>query len=371
MNIVEAFDGVYRGKTVLVTGHTGFKGSWLIMWLLLLGARVVGYSLYLPSKPSIFEVCRLQEHITDEKEDIRDFTALSRVIHKYRPEIIFHLAAQPLVTKSYDNAKYTFDTNVGGTVNILESLKDTTTVRAAVLITSDKCYKNVEWVWGYREIDELGGGDPYSASKACSELVCRSYASSFFLDRNAPRIATARAGNVIGGGDWAESRIIPDCVRAFSSSEQVVIRNPTATRPWQHVLEPLSGYLLAGAELFRSRGIHGEAFNFGPSLKADISVQELLQTFARYWGDVKWQFEKDHNSKRESTLLRLNCDKALQILKWHPVLIFDDTARLTAEWYKAHYQGCANMHDFSNKQIVYYFNKAKEIGLHWAKMNKG
>ncbi|GER94620.1 CDP-glucose 4,6-dehydratase [Dissulfurispira thermophila] len=358
---------VYKNRTVFVTGHTGFKGSWLTIWLLSLGAKVVGYSLYLPSDPCNFVVCNLKDRVTHIDGDIRNIKDLRNVFSKYNPDIVFHLAAQPIVRRSFDDPKLTFDTNVGGTINILECIRNTSSVKAAIIITSDKCYQNVEWVWGYRENDRLGGDDPYSASKACAEIVCNSYIKSFFSKKDLSRISTARAGNVIGGGDWAVDRIVPDCVRAFSENNVLEIRNPQATRPWQHVLEPLSGYLWLGANLLNNNSnVVGESFNFGPSDNVNRSVKELIDEFVKVWGNGKWRaIVNDIANKKEAGLLKLNCDKALFYLKWHAVLSFEETVKMTAEWYKAYYNGEKDMFDFSVRQIEEYIYLAKKKGLVW------
>ena len=362
-----AFGNIYEGKTLLITGHTGFKGSWLTLWATLLGAKVIGYSAYLPSDPCNYRVCGLEKYIVDLEGDVRDFDGLGTAFKKYKPDMVFHLAAQPIVARSYEDPKLTFDTNVGGTVNILECIRNSPSVQAAVIITSDKCYKNVEWPWGYRENDVLGGDDPYSASKACAELVSRSYIESFFRSgKSNAKIATARAGNVIGGGDWARARILPDCVRAWSQQKAAQIRNPSATRPWQHVLEPLSGYLWLGASLLDSDKLHGEAFNFGPDQSVSQSVGELIEIFLTDWGSGKWKHKQDNSNKKESMLLKLSCDKALHFLNWHSVLSFNDTVRLTAQWYQSHYRGKENMYRFSLEQIKYYSGEALRQGLSWA-----
>jgi CDP-glucose 4,6-dehydratase len=288
--MIKGFGDAYRGRKVLVTGHTGFKGSWLCAWLLELGADVIGYSLYLPSTPANFEVLNLRERLEDVQGDVRDIDHLRQVFQHHSPEIVFHLAAQAITRKSYDIPRETFFTNLGGTVNVLESLRASESVKAGVIITSDKCYQNVEWVWGYRENDRLGGDDPYSASKACAEIACHSYIKSFFSSRGFPLLSTARAGNVIGGGDWALDRIVPDMVRAFSSGQSLEIRSPGATRPWQHVLEPLSGYLWLGANLLReNQQVAWGAFNFGPSSEVNRSVAGLNQEFLKTWGPGEWQ----------------------------------------------------------------------------------
>jgi len=366
MDSTALFGGVFGGKTVLVTGDTGFKGSWLSIWLSMLGAKVVGYSAYLPSDPCNFSVCGLDGKLTHIDGDVRDIERLKSVFDRYRPEIVFHLAAQPIVRTSYLDPKLTFDSNVGGTVNVLECLRTSGGVKAAVMITSDKCYRNVEWVWGYRENDRLGGDDPYSASKACAEMVCNAYIKSFFSgDDAAASVATVRAGNVIGGGDWADARIVPDCVRAWARGEKPVIRNPEATRPWQHVLEPLSGYLHVASRLLASRAVHGEAFNFGPDQTVNKPVRELIEAFLPHWGDSEWRFEPAAEALKESMLLKLSCDKALHMLDWHPVFSFDETVRLTAEWYRAYYGGGADMHEFTIEQIAFYVDSAKTQHLVW------
>jgi len=367
VDISNIFAGVYKGKKVLVTGHTGFKGSWLCLWLLKMGAKIAGYSLFYPSKPCNFEVLHLKEHITHYEGDIRDIEQLKKVFADFRPDIIFHLAAQSIVRKSYDEPKLTFDTNFGGTVNLLECIRTSPFIQAAVIITSDKCYQNVEWDWGYRENDRLGGDDPYGASKASAELAFRAYFKSYFNLREAPRLATTRAGNVIGGGDWAQDRIIPDCVRALVNGYKLKIRNPEATRPWQHVLEPLSGYLWLGAFLMKKpEKVTGEAFNFGPDSKVIKSVHELVTLFLEYWEGGKWEHVQEELEKKESTLLKLCCDKALHRLGWHSILNFEETVKLLAEWYKNYYNNTKKIYDLALSQIDYYINKAHEQKLLWA-----
>lgn len=361
------FGNVYRNKRVLVTGHTGFKGSWLSVWLTLLGADVIGYSAYLPSHPCNFMVCNLKDHISHIKGDVRDIEKIRSVFLKYRPRVVFHLAAQSIVQKSYDEPVLTFDTNLIGTVNVLECIRTCSSVQAAVIITSDKCYQNVEWEWGYRENDILGGNDPYSASKACAELACQAYFKSYFNTEKSPRIATTRAGNVIGGGDWTQDRIIPDCVRALSQGKKLLIRNPAATRPWQYVLEPLSGYLWLGAYLLKKpQDIAGEAFNFGPDSNVIKSVQELVDLFLKFSGGGSWKSTSPKYSKEESVLLKLCCDKALYRLRWQSILNFEEAVRLTAEWYKNFYNNPKNIYKFSCSQIDFYFKKALRENMPWA-----
>jgi CDP-glucose 4,6-dehydratase len=358
------FDGVYKGKNVLVTGHTGFKGSWLSLWLVSMGARVTGYSAYLPSKPCNFQISGIAKLVNHIEGDILDFVELSKTFNKCKPDIVFHLAAQPIVKVSYENPKKTFDTNAGGTLNVMECIRESKYIKVAVLITSDKCYRNKEWTWGYRENDELGGDDPYSASKGCAEIIVRSYVASY---HNRARIATARAGNVIGGGDWANARIIPDSVRSWSKKKTVMIRNPNSTRPWQHVLEPLSGYLWLGANLYKSNKLHGEPFNFGPDARVTQSVQELLESFSTFWPDAKWKKIRKNSKEKESTLLKLSCDKSLSMLQWSPVLDFHNTVKLTAEWYREYYKNNSSMFKYTLDQIKYYTDEAAKQGLAWAK----
>ncbi|MBF0459484.1 MAG: CDP-glucose 4,6-dehydratase [Nitrospirae bacterium] len=360
----DLFGGAYEGRRVLVTGHTGFKGSWLVLWLLGLGAEVAGFSSYLPTEPCNYEVLRLNKRIRNYEGDIRYYDSLAGAFMDFRPEIVFHLAAQPIVRISHEDPLLTFSTNVQGTANVLQCIKNSEDVRAAVVITSDKCYLNKEWLWGYRENDTLGGDDPYSASKACAEIVFKSYVSSFFSGPDAPGLATARAGNVIGGGDWAHYRIIPDCVRAWSQGREAVIRNPNATRPWQHVLEPLSGYLQLGAGLLLSDIASGEAFNFGPDARANHSVGELIGEFMAHWGVCLMRHEG--SEIRESSLLKLSCDKALVELYWHAALDFKETVKLTAVWYKAFYEGNDDMFEFSLRQVERYIGEAQKKMISWA-----
>lgn len=368
MGFYNNFNNFFSGKKVLVLGHTGFKGSWLTLWLTKLGAEVSGVSLSLPSKPCNFEILGLKKKINHNICDIRNFRDLRKVFQENHPEIVFHLAAQALVHHSYEDPKETFDTNVSGTVNVLECIRMTESVRCGIIITSDKCYQNNEWEWGYRENDRLGGDDPYSASKACAEIAFHAYVQSFFKKsgNNHALLASARAGNVIGGGDWAEKRIIPDCVKALSQGKEPFIRNPSSTRPWQHVLEPLSGYLWIAAELFSRPELHGESFNLGPDAKADHSVKDLIDAFISCWGEGSWKYEKTSDLKKEKTLLKLSCDKVLGRLNWHAALNFEETVRMVAEWYKAFYAG-ADMGDLAMKQIEAYTEFARKLGLTWVR----
>ena len=361
------FKNIYQSRNVLVTGHTGFKGSWLCSWLLDLGATVTGLSVDVPTEPSLFEALSLADRVQHFESDVRDKNSLRQVIDRVCPEIVFHLAAQPLVRKSYEAPILTFETNSLGTLNLLDCLRDQSSVAAAVLVTSDKCYENVEWLWGYRENDRLGGKDPYSASKACAEIISSAYMQSFFRD-GGPNIATARAGNVIGGGDWAADRIVPDCVRAWSEEKPVVIRNPNATRPWQHVLEPLSGYLTLGQKLFSGSSVcKNQSFNFGPQAKINQSVGNLITEMVRYWPGAEWESQQgSDSSKSESNLLKLSCDKALQILQWNAVLDFPETVRMTGKWYQTFYsKESASISENTSSQIKEYAEIATRSNLAW------
>jgi CDP-glucose 4,6-dehydratase len=346
----------YLNKKVVVTGHTGFKGSWLTAWLKILGANVIGISLDPPTTKSHFQAAKIYDGIDDNRIDIKDAKKIRDKICDVSPDFLFHLAAQPIVGISYDDPLETWNTNVIGTVNILEALRYVEKKCTAVIITSDKCYDNVEWEWGYRENDALGGPDPYSASKGAAELAIRSYVKSYFSgDNNPVRIASARAGNVIGGGDWAENRIVPDCVQSWSKNEIVELRNPHSTRPWQHVLEPLGGYLQLGALLNQNPQLHGEAFNFGPQAQQNHSVLELVKQMSKSWSEVRWaECEPQSSQFYESGLLKLNCDKALHFLRWHAVLNFEETVALTADWYRSYYDDPSSIQDVTHKQINDY-----------------
>lgn len=363
------FANVYKGKRALVTGHTGFKGSWLVAWLLELGAEVAGYALAPPSSPSNFEVLGLGERIHHNLADVRDRQMLIATMRHFQPDCVFHLAAQALVRRSYADAATTFETNALGTLNVLEAVREVPSVRALVVITSDKCYRNVEWIWGYRENDTLGGEDPYSSSKACAELITYSYMHSFFETREgATAIATARAGNVIGGGDWASDRVVPDCIRAWDEGRAVVLRNPLSTRPWQHVLEPLSGYLLLGSHLLRrDPRTLWQSYNFGPDATGNHTVQTLIAALAEGWDEAQWEVDSHGVSGvPEARLLKLSCDKALADLAWRPVLTFGETVAFTREWYQRHCRGTDAMNDFTVFQVRDYAQKASARGLPWS-----
>jgi CDP-glucose 4,6-dehydratase len=359
-----------EGKTVLVTGHTGFKGSWLSMWLVHLGAKVVGASLDVPSIPSNFSASLISDVIDDHRVDIRNVKAIKSLIEEVQPDFVFHLAAQALVRPSYENPLETIATNALGSANVLDALRCLQKPVVAIMITSDKAYDNVEWVWGYRETDRLGGKDPYSASKGMAELAIHTYVESFFNkpDSNV-RVGVTRAGNVIGGGDWAVDRIVPDCMEAWSKNEIVDIRSPQATRPWQHVLEPLSGYLALAENLHKNSKNHGEVYNFGPSSDQNYPVSELINEMSKYWDQVKWSdVSVDENHVHEAGLLKLNCDKALFDLDWHSTLQFEETVKMTVNWYKHYYQNQEqSMYDFTINQINDYTKLAKFRDVAWAK----
>jgi CDP-glucose 4,6-dehydratase len=363
------FNDIYRNKKVLVTGNTGFKGSWLTVWLLMLGAKVYGLSNGVPTRPSHFEAADLKNKIRYFEKDIRSLQDVGHVIEKIRPDFVFHLAAQPLVRLSYVDPALTIETNVIGTMNILEGLRRSNHSCCAIMITSDKCYDNVEWVYGYRETDALGGKDPYSTSKGAAELVIKTYTHSFFSAENSNvKAVSVRAGNVIGGGDWAEDRIVPDCVRAWSRGDHVQVRNPAATRPWQHVLEPLSGYLLMGQKLCQNPVLNGEPFNFGPRYDQNYTVGELIAEMRKSWPGVEVGNNQVHNDeKKESTLLKLCCDKAMHFLGWKATLNFEETARFTVDWYRRFYEGKEDIFKMSCRQIEQYVELAKKSEHGWIK----
>ncbi len=323
---------VFRGKTVLVTGHTGFKGSWLSIWLNELGAKVVGYALEPRTSQDNFVVTRLEDRITSIISDTRDYIHLKSVFDQYHPDIVFHLAAQPIVRLAYDQPKLTYDTNIGGTVNVLECCRLTNSVKVVVAITSDKCYQNNEWVWGYRENDTLGGHDPYSSSKACCEMIVTAYRSSFFKEKS---ISTVRAGNVIGGGDWQTDRLVPDCIRALLQKKPIGIRNPRSTRPWQYVLEPLSGYLMLASRMWDDGNAYSGAWNFASALSSAVPVKELVANILRHWGSGDYiDLSEGKEQPFESRLLALDTSKAANLLGWRPVLDINKAVKYTVDWYK-------------------------------------
>lgn len=327
------FGDLYRNRRVLVTGHTGFKGSWLALWLESLGAKLAGIALPPETQPNHWGLLKLE--VEDHAQDIRDAAALKRLLRAIQPEIIFHLAAQPLVRRSYRDPIGTWGTNVMGTAHLLDACREIQNLKAIVVITSDKCYENHEWIWGYRENDRLGGHDPYSASKAASELVTASYRKSFFHGDQTPLLATARAGNVVGGGDWSDDRLIPDLVRAIASGQSLEVRSPGATRPWQHVLESLYGYLLLGERLLSGSTEHADAFNFGPDPQGNRTVADVLERLQSHWSELHWHTTASPQP-HEAGLLQLDSTKARQKLRWQPGWTLDQTLEMTAAWYRAY-----------------------------------
>lgn len=339
VNKVVAPFAFLKGRRVLVTGHTGFKGGWLALWLADIGADVVGYSLAPPTDPSLFEMARLSSCMTHQIGDIRDFAHVLETMQRFKPEVVFHLAAQPLVRRSYREPKETFDTNVGGTTNLLEATRRTTSVRATIVVTSDKCYENREWVFGYRENDAMGGHDPYSASKGAAELVTAAYRRSFGVPQEGRRpigIASARAGNVIGGGDFAEDRILPDAVRAVTARQPLEVRSPNSTRPWQHVLDPLGGYLLLAEKLLADPTRFSDAFNLGFNPGGTAIVGDLVQRFYGELGSGHFvdKSKRQRGAVHEAKLLHLSCEKAQRVLGWRPIFGMDEAVRRTAAWYR-------------------------------------
>jgi CDP-glucose 4,6-dehydratase len=346
----------FRNKKVLITGHTGFKGSWLALWLNILGARVAGISNNFPSSPNHFKLLNLNKKILSKSLDIRNLEKLKKFIQKYQPDFVFHLAAQSIVKVAYENPIQTWSTNAIGTVNILESLRQLKKKCIAVIITSDKCYENLEIKRGYHENDRLGGKDPYSASKASADIAIRSYISSFFSHKNNNVfIAIARAGNVIGGGDWSPNRLIPDCIRSWSKKKKVLIRSPNSTRPWQHVLEAIYGYITLAINLCKNKNLHGQAFNFGPANNQNYKVISVIKLMKEYWQNVSWKLHKDDNKIfKESSLLKLNSQKAKKNLKWRSVLTFKENISLVTDWYKNFYVNPKQTYKLSSDQIEIY-----------------
>lgn len=354
-------------KTVLITGHTGFVGSWTSMCLLMLGAKLIGYSLPPPIKPSFFEAVGLSRKMVSIEADIRDFDYLLSVLREYKPEIIIHLAAQPLVRESYNDPVLTYSTNVLGTVNLLEAVRLTDSTKVALNVTTDKCYENKEWVWGYRENDRLGGHDPYSSSKACSELVTQAYRDSFFIlkDLNTHQVAvsTARAGNIIGGGDWANDRLIPDCIKALIENKKIIIRYPKAIRPWQHALEPIYGYLLLVEKLYKNRSEYSNSWNFGPDESDAKSVEWVVEYIANLWGDLaSWGVDTNDNL-HETTTLKLDCSKARSQLGWEPMWNIKTALERTVEWYKVYYERPQKSREVTQLQISEYFGLVSNANL--------
>lgn len=352
---------IYRQKKVLITGITGFKGSWMCQWLLNIGAKVYGLSLDPPTDPSMFKQLDLEKNSEWYNLDIRNFDNVKMVIGKVKPDIIFHLAAQSLVRASYENPLETFETNILGTINLFEAVRQSNLSTNIVIVTSDKCYENNEWTYGYRENDPLGGYDPYSASKGATEIIVSSYRRSFFnpanYENHGVNVCSARAGNVIGGGDWAIDRIVPDCIRFLLKDTPIIVRNPLATRPWQHVLEPVGGYLVLGTKLFTNSYVELEkfcsAFNFGPLVSSNKTVGALVNEILKHWGKGEFVYNKEE-SFHEAHLLSLSIDKAYSLLQWYPVWEFEETIKNTVLWYKELIEQPENILDLTNDQINKY-----------------
>ena len=354
------FNNVYKGKKVLVTGHTGFKGSWLSIWLRELGAEVIGYSLDPYTEKDNFVLSHLSEKIVDIRGDIRDRKHLREVFHKYQPEIVFHLAAQPLVRLSYDIPVETYETNLTGTINILEEIRNCGNTKIGIMITTDKCYENKEQIWGYRENEAFGGYDPYSSSKGACEIAIQSWRNSFFnpkdYEKHGKSIASVRAGNVIGGGDWAKDRIVPDCIRALEEGKDIEIRSPKSIRPWEHVLEPLSGYLLLGQKMMEDPIKYCGGWNFGPNLDAIVNVWEVAEKIVKNYGKGNLKDTSNSNALHEAKLLLLDITKSRFELGWKPTLTIDKSIELTTEWYKRY------VNEDVYKLCVEQINKFSELG---------
>lgn len=366
MVMQELFAGIYKNKTVLITGHTGFKGSWLAFWLHNMGANVIGYSLEAPTIPNHIELLKLD--IVSIVGDIRDLEKLNKTFETYKPEIVFHLAAQSLVRLSYEDPIQTYETNVIGTLKVFEACKNHK-VKAIVNITSDKAYENKEWIWGYRENDSLGGYDPYSSSKGCADLLTNSYRNSFFHPTEYKKthntlLASCRAGNVIGGGDWAKDRLVVDIIFSTSQGKKVRIRNPHAIRPWQHVLEPLSAYLSVGQKLLEEQAEFGEAWNFGPHDEGNISVEEVVQKIKKHWDTVEYEIYRDPNPLHEANILKLDCSKARALLGWESVWESETTFEKTVKWYRSYYEKSELL---TANDLESYVADAKSKGLAWTK----
>lgn len=356
------FKKIFKNKKVIITGHTGFKGSWLSLWLSMLGSKVVGISKDIPTSPSHFKILKIENKINSIICDISDLKRLKKIILRQKPDFIFHLAAQAIVKNSFENPYKTWKSNLVGTINLLEVLKDYNKGKiVSVFITSDKVYKNFETSRAYKEFDQLGGIDPYSASKSAADIAIQSYLSSFNFKKANSVISIARAGNVIGGADWSDGRLIPDCVRAWSKNKKVIIRNLNSTRPWQHVLEVLSGYLKLAASGYYDTKLNGEIFNFGPNTKNKYKVRDVLEQSKFFWEKAKWTRNKDNRKFKESKLLHLNSEKARKKLSWKNLLSFKETLSLTIDWYKKYYEKKIKIEKISKNQIEFYQKKLKGI----------
>jgi CDP-glucose 4,6-dehydratase len=369
------FNGYYAGRHVFVTGHTGFKGSWLTQWLLLLGAEVSGYSIGLPTHPSLYESLGLSGQVRDTRGDVRRIQDVQAAMDQAVPEVVIHLAAQALVLPSYADPLMTFETNVMGTANVLEAARHCPSVRSVVIVTTDKCYANNEWAYGYREADALGGNDPYSASKAAAEIVVAAYRSSFFDAGEQPEkragVASVRSGNVIGGGDWAADRLVPDCIRALEGGKPIIVRNPGSVRPWQHVLEPLSGYLWLGALLARDPAMYGGAWNFGPDPESAVPVSRLVSQVCQVWGGAaRFETATSAQALSEAGILRLDCTKARSQLGWRPVYDVGEAVRQTVAWYRSTMEDAGRAAPLTVRGIGDYVRAARAEGVSWAAMEK-
>jgi len=359
-NTLRKLKKIFKDKHILITGQTGFKGSWLSIWLNMLGAKVVGYALDPYTQRDNFVLSNISRSIVDIRGDIRDYDKLNRIFKEYSPEFVFHLAAQSLVREGYERPKETYDINIGGTVNILENCRKNKNVKVVIIVTSDKCYENKEWIWGYREIDAMGGYDPYSSSKACAELVTSAYLNSFFnpkeIKLHGKGLASARAGNVIGGGDWAKDRLIPDCIRALENKESIKVRNPDSTRPWQYVLEPLGGYLLLATKLANEPARFSGAWNFGPNSYSIVKVSKIIELVIKFWGAGTWKNIHKPSTPHEAGMLSLDISKARFQLGWNPCLNLSETLESTIEWYKQS-QNRSNIPNFCKTEIIKYMKK--------------
>ena len=360
---------LFKDKKILITGHTGFKGSWLTIWLKNLGGKILGISLQPQTIPSNYYDCEISKNIKTVFINIQNKRKLEKIVNSFKPDFVFHLAAQSIVLKSFNEPINTWNTNLIGTMNLLESLKKLTKKCAVVLVTSDKCYKNVGSKKGYKETDRLGGDDPYSASKASCEILINSYINSFFnKKRNKIRICSVRAGNVIGGGDWSKYRLLPDCINSVFNKKIIKIRNPYSTRPWQHVLEPLSGYITLAIKLYKSDHLHGQSFNFGPASKKNYSVLEVVKECKKNWPQMKWILQKrGYSKKSESPLLKLNSKKSKKLLNWESSLSFQDAIKFTVDWYKNYKLKNVKPEKYTIDQISEYTYKARKKDFYWVK----
>ena len=372
MSLEHLFNGIFKNKTILVTGHTGFIGSWLVLWLQSLGAKVIGYSLEPPTKPSLFETLGLENEITHIIGDIQDKQNLSNNIEKHKPEIVIHLAAQPLVRVSYEDPSETFQTNILGAVNILDSIRKLDYVKACVIMTSDKCYQNLNSNHFHKETDPLGGNDPYSASKGAAEIITNSFRNSFFnTEKNHDKntgIASVRAGNVIGGGDWARDRIIPDCITALTTEKKIRVRNSSSIRPWQFVLEPISGILWLSSKLYTNPKTYSTAWNFGPNQTNKITVEKIVQNIIKIWNRGDWVdvSKESKDQSIESVSLLLDSTKALNSLEWKTIYSLETAINETISWYKSYYNNHVSMRELSINQIEQYSKKANQMNIAWA-----